>query len=352
MRLLALIKKEILAIKNDKKSMIVVLVPPLMQILIFAFSVTLEVRNLNLAVLNLDSSKQSREIIQKLESAKFIKNIIMVKSPDEAKELLTRQEVFAFLMIPRDFVIRAESLGLVLDGRHSNSAQIVNGYIEQTMISNLSDIQISVRNFYNPNLENFWWIVPNLYGSIVMVMAIVLTSLSISREREIGTFDQIIVSPLKPFEILIGKLLPALILSLLLSTIVIFVIRFFFKVPIIGSLWLLYLGSTIFIFSVCSIGLFISALCKTQQQAILGSFVFLLPSFMLSGFVTPVENMPDWLAPTSNLLPLTYYVIFTKAVFLKDISFIDSLKYILPMLMIGIVSLCITLIFFKKNVLK
>ncbi|WP_252903509.1 ABC transporter permease [Campylobacter hyointestinalis] len=288
MRLLALIKKEALAIRNDRRSMFVIIVPPLLQILIFAFSVTLEVKNLNLAILNLDGSSYAKEVITKLESAKFIKSITMVKSYEEGKRLITNQKVLAFLVIPKNFS-KGENLALVMDGRYSNSAQIANGYIEQA----ISGLSIDARNFYNPNLDNFWWIVPNLSCSILMVMSIVLTSLSISREREVGTFDQIIVSPLSSFEILLGKLLPAFLISLALSSVVLFIAYFFFKVPIVGSLWLLYLGTAIFIFCVCSIGLFISVFSNTQQQAILGAFVFLLPSFMLSGFATPIENMPS-----------------------------------------------------------
>ncbi|RAZ52832.1 ABC-2 transporter permease [Campylobacter hyointestinalis] len=347
MRLLALIKKEALAIKNDRRSMFVIIVPPLLQILIFAFSVTLEVKNLNLAILNLDSSSYAKEVITKLESAKFIKNITMVKSYEEGKRLITNQKVLAFLVIPKNFS-KGENLALVMDGRYSNSAQIANGYIEQT----ISGLSIDERNFYNPNLDNFWWIVPNLSCSILMVMSIVLTSLSISREREVGTFDQIIVSPLNSFEILLGKLLPAFLISLVLSNVVLFIAYFFFKVPIVGSLWLLYLGTAIFIFCVCSIGLFISVFSNTQQQAILGAFVFLLPSFMLSGFATPIENMPSWLQPISYFVPLTYHIAFVKGVLLKDISFMQSLEYILPMAVFGIIVFIITLIFFRRSILR
>lgn len=347
---MALIKKEILAIKNDKKSMLVVIIPPIMQILIFAFSVTLEVKNINLALLNLDESSKSRQIITKLEGAKFIKNIIVVKSYEEGKELITKEAASAFLVIPENFSTENKNLGLILDGRNSNSSQIVNGYIEQMLYGD--DKNLNIRNFYNPNLENFWWIVPNLSASIIMVMSIVLTALSISREREIGTFEQIIISPLKPYEILLGKLLPALFISILLSTLVTLVTHFLFKVPFVGSIWLLYLGSISFVFSICGIGLFISVMCHTQQQAILGAFVFLLPSFMLSGFATPVENMPKYLQYVSNFIPLTYDIKFIKAVFLKDISFVDSLRYIVPMLCFGVIFLIINLAFFKRNILK
>lgn len=349
MRLFALIKKEILAIKNDRRSMFVVIVPPLLQILIFAFSVTLEVRNVNLAIFNQDNSKQSKELITSLESAKFVKKITMVYNIEEGKKLITNQDAMAFLIIPKNYAQKTQNLGIILDGRHSNSAQIINGYIEQSIGSN--DF-INLRSFYNPNLDNFWWIVPNLACSIVMIMAIVLTALSIAREKEIGTFDQILVSPLTPFEVLLGKLVAPLFIATFLSIIVTAISYYLFKIPIIGNLLLLYFGMAIFIFSICSIGLFISCVSSTQQQAILWAFVFLLPSIMLSGFATPIANMPSWLQPVSDFVPLTYHIKFVKGIFLKDISPVQSLSYLLPMFAFGVAFFLISLAVFKKSVLK
>ena len=360
-RLLALMKKELLAIKNDKKSLVVVIVPPLIQVIIFSFAATLEVKQIDMAVMDQDGSAQSRALVREFTGSPHVRTVRHAESYDAGSALIDRQKILAFVIIPENFSTDLGSehsnIQLLLDGRRSNTAQIVEGYLSQMVVNyQLREgaelpVQIAARNFYNPNLDNFWWIVPNLFGSITMVVAMLLTSLSIARERELGTFDQIMVSPLRPFEILLGKLLPALLISLFESTIILFAAINLFEVPLTGSVWLLYLGVATFLFSMSGIGLFISAIAQTQQQAILGSFVILLPSFLLSGFATPVENIPHWLQPLTDLIPLKYYLLVIKGVFLKDMSFASALPELLPMLLLGVMFLSGTLLFFKKRVL-
>ena len=315
-RLFALIKKEFLAIKNDKKSLMVVVLPPIVQVILFSFAATLEVKNINLALLNQDDSYKSKELIKDLGSSSYIKSLNIVKSYEDGKYEIDKQKVIAFIVIPSNFSKDLEKgsskIQVIFDGRRSNTSQIVEGYLNQIILNHYkkeqlnSKINIISRNFYNPNLENFWWIVPSLFASISMVVAMLLTSLSIAREKELGTFEQILVSPLSSIEILLGKLLPALFISVLESTFILFVAIYFFGVPLNGSIWLLYLSATVFLFSMSGIGLFISSISNTQQQAILGSFVVMLPSFLLSGFATPVSNMPQWLQPFTDFIPLKY----------------------------------------------
>ena len=280
-RLFALIKKEFLAIKNDKKSLMVVVLPPIVQVILFSFAATLEVKNINLALLNQDDSYKSKELIKDLGSSSYIKSLNIVKSYEDGKYEIDKQKVIAFIVIPSNFSKDLEKgsskIQVIFDGRRSNTSQIVEGYLNQIILNHYkkeqlnSKINIISRNFYNPNLENFWWIVPSLFASISMVVAMLLTSLSIAREKELGTFEQILVSPLSSIEILLGKLLPALFISVLESTFILFVAIYFFGVPLNGSIWLLYLSATVFLFSMSGIGLFISSISNTQQQAILGS---------------------------------------------------------------------------------
>ncbi|PSM53045.1 multidrug resistance ABC transporter, permease protein [Campylobacter blaseri] len=349
MRLIALIKKEFLAIKNDKRNLFLVFGAPLIQLLIFAFSINLEVKNIDLAIFNQSQNSQSYEILRKFEGSSYIKNIIMVKSYKEGAKLIDMKKAIALVTIPSDFSKSKNNIQIILDGRRSNSSQMVEGYIEE-ILQNPTNSNIKLRNLYNPNLNHFWWILPSIFGSITLVTSVVLTAMSVARERELGTFDQILVSPLTPFEIMLGKLLPALMISIFISSIILFIMFFIFKVPLVGSIWLLYLGVVIFLFSVCGVGLFISSIANTQQQAILYSFVFLVPSFLLSGFATPVENMPSWLEPASDFVALKYYIVFIRSVFLKDISFLASLEYLIPMFIIGIISFFIAMIFFKKAI--
>ncbi len=358
-RLLALIKKELITIKNDKKSLIVVIFPPIFQVFIFAFAATLEVKNIDLAILNQDNSSVSKEFIRSFEASNHIRTLHFVKNYDEAQNMIDTKKVIGFLLIPNDFAKNLQqqntNIQLILDGRRSNTSQIVEGYINQIVLNyfkkeeQLSNINIVPRIFYNPNLDNFWWIIPSLFGSITMVVAMLLTSLSIAREKELGTFDQILVSPLNSFEILLGKLIPALTISLFESTIILFFAIYVFKVPFNGSFWLLYLNALVFLFSMSGIGLFISSISKTQQQAILWSFVVMLPSFLLSGFATPISNMPNWLQPITDFIPLKYYLDLIKGVFLKDIGFDMAINILIPMFLFGVVSFVATILYFNTK---
>ncbi|QIR75879.1 ABC transporter permease [Sulfurospirillum diekertiae] len=359
-RLWALIRKEALAIKNDKKSLFVVIVPPLIQVLIFSFAATLEVKNIDLAVFDHDGSQASQALIQDFKGSSYIKNLVQIKSEHDVAELLNTQKVLAVLVIPQGFSKQIQNekatVQLLLDGRRSNTAQIAEGYISSIVqtffLAQLHvtlNVTINTRFLYNPNISNFWWIVPNLFGSITMVVAMLLTSLSIARERELGTFDQILVSPLRPFEILLGKLIPALVISIFESTLILLSAIYFFGVPLMGSLAILYASVVVFLFSISGVGLFISAICNTQQQAILGAFVFLLPSFLLSGFATPVENMPLWLQPLTEFIPLKYYLILIKGVFLKNITWSVAWPLIAPMFGLGIISMSVAMVFFRRK---
>ena len=202
---------------------------------------------------------------------------------------------------------------------------------------------------YNPNLDNFWWILPNLVGTISMIVALLLTALSVARERELGTFEQILVTPLSSTTLIIGKTIPPLLISIIDASFIFVLSVVFFGVPFVGSLFILLLGIISFLFSIVGLGLFISSVVSTQQQGILGAFVLLIPYILMSGFATPVENMPEWLIPFTDIVSLKYFLILLKGVFLKDIGFDIALTLIIPMLILGFISLlCATLMFRKK----
>jgi ABC-2 type transport system permease protein len=358
-RLLSLIKKEFLAIRNDKKSLAVVIAPPLIQLLIFSFAVTMDIKHIDIAVLDRDGTQQSRELIREMRYSSHIRSISRVESYGEGRELIDRQKVLVLMVIPSQFGAdlhhRAAKIQLILDGRRSNTAQIAEGYLSQMIrqyqerVTGASPVAIEPRNFYNPNLNNFWWILPNLFCGIMMIVAIILTALSVARERELGTFEQILVSPLSSFEIMMGKLIPALMISLGEASLILLIILYGFGVPFNGSVAILYVGIGIFLFSISGVGLFISALSKTQQQAILGAFVFMLPSYLLSGFATPVENMPLWLQPYTDIIPLKYFLQLAKGTFLKDITLAEAWDLMLPMLLIGVVTLGVSMKIFKSR---
>jgi ABC-2 type transport system permease protein len=355
-QLLALIRKEFLAIWSDKKSRMIIIIPPLLQLLLFSFAVTLEVKNISLGILDRDNSIQSQELIRKLSYSNTFTHIYRLESENELTHYIDTQKVLATLYIPQNFSKKLDagdptSLQIIADGRRSNTAQIAQAYIQSTFMPFYShqDTIIS-RNWYNPNLDNFWWIVPNLMGTLSMIIALMLTSLSVARERELGTFEQILVSPISPTVLILGKTIPPLIISMIEATVIFFAATTFFGVPFMGSIFILYLGLFAFLLSIIGLGLFISSLSSTQQQGILGGFVLIVPYILLSGFATPVENMPSWLIPATDFISLKYFLLLLKGVFLKDISFEIAIELILPMFALGIVSLILATWMFRKKV--
>ncbi|RXJ87584.1 ABC transporter permease [Arcobacter sp. CECT 8985] len=359
-QLIVLIKKEFLAIWSDKRSRIVIISPPLLQLILFSFAVTLEVKNISIGVLDRDNSVHSKNIIRNLKYSNRFTNIIRLKSEKQLTSLIDSQKVTATIYIPQNFekdifTNNKASIQIIADGRKSNSAQITNGYIVSAISKDFTNIKsnidsIIVRNWYNPNLDNFWWILPNLVGLLSMIVAIILTSLSVARERELGTFEQTLISPIPPAILIIGKIIPPMIISILEATLIFIAAITFFGVPFKGSLFLLYFSMFSFLFSIVGFGLFISSISSTQQQGILGAFVLLVPSVLMSGFATPVENMPQWLIPFTDFVSLKYFLILLKGIFLKDMSFQIAISLIWPMLLYGVITLFIAGYFFRKKV--
>ena len=360
-QLLALIRKEFLAIWSDKKSRVIIIVPPLLQLIIFSFAATLEVKNISLGVLDRDNSSKSQELIRTLKLSNTFTNVYRLESEAQLSEYIDSQKVMATLYIPQNFAKKIQmkedvSLQIIGDGRKSNTAQITEAYIQRALLQTFKNTAINEtfisRNWYNPNLDNFWWIIPNLMGSLSMIVALLLTALSVARERELGTFEQTLVSPLSPSILIIGKTIPPLIISTMEATIIFIAAICFFDVPFIGSLVILYVGLISFLFSIVGIGLFISSISMTQQQGILGAFVLLVPYILMSGFATPVENMPSWLIPVTDLVSLKYFLILLKGVFLKNISFSVALGLIIPMLLLGFVTLSLASWMFRRKTLS
>lgn len=364
-RTLILIYKEFLAVWRDKKSRLVLVVPPLIQLLVFAFAATLDVKNVHMGILNRDGGEQSIELVQRFNGSPTFSKITYLSAVNEIAPFIDNQEGVMVLSIDQQFSrnLDAENnadVQLIFDGRKSNTAQIVAGYASNVIqqfnqdFTTKNNIQqqktvIVPRNWFNPNLIYTWFNVPNLSGVLSMLVSLIVTALSIARERELGTFDQLLVSPLLPIEILIGKLVPAIIIGMIEGTVIITAAVFLFDIPFTGSLWLLYLGMFVFIFSVVGVGIFISSLSSTQQQAILGSFIFMAPAVLLSGYATPIENMPPWLQYFTYANPLRYYLVIAKGVFLKSMPFDIVLSNVWPMLIIALFTLSLSAWFFRHR---
>lgn len=364
-RVAALVIKELLATLRDRRARLALVIPPIIQLLLFSFTGTQEVKNIGIAIFNPDTGQASTELCKRLEASANFRYVTFVQSTEAVADAIDRQQAIASVRFQPDFSERFlsgqnASLQIILDGRRSNAAQIVNGYIttivgqfvaEQAAPGRVtvSDELIQPRNWFNANLEYIWFTVPSLVAIITLLISLNVTSMSVAREREMGTFDQLLVSPLQPIEIMIGKTIPAFLLALAEATLFLLVAVFIFRIPFHGSLPLLYLALVTFITSIVGVGLFISALSATQQQALLGTFTFMVPGMLLSGYASPIENMPQWLQVITYANPLRYMMVIVKGVFLKDLPPEVVWANTWPMLVIALFTIPVATWFFRAR---
>lgn len=361
-RIITLIKKEFLAIWKDPKSRSLILIPPLMQLLIFANALTMEVKNIDMAVLDRSNSVESRDLLAGFSHSKWFRKLIYVQDEKQLAKLVSVQKVQMAIEINNDFApqLRAgkpTSLQIIVDGRQTNVAaiagsyamQIVSSYEEQHFPKNGAYINPVIRNWFNPNLEYQWFLLVSLVTILSMVITLLLTALSIARERELGTFDQLVVSPLSSFEILAGKTVPPLIISIILTTFMTIVAIVFFKIPFVGSVFWFFVSTVVALLAVVGIGLFISSLCKTQQQAILGVFTFQMPAVLLSGYISPIDDMPVFLQHLTYLNPIRFYMVISKGIFFKGMQPHDIMMNLIPLILIAILTLSVASRTFKRK---
>lgn len=364
-RILALIWKELLTAFRDPRSRFSILIPPFIQLVIFASAATLDVKNVPIGILNRDNGEQAFELVQRFYGSRFFSKIIYLKSVEEIKPFIDNQKGVMVVSIDQDFSRQLNQnipakIQLILDGRKSNTAQILLGYITNIIAQFNADftaergikqqnVEVIPRYWYNPNALYTWYNIPSLVCTLTMIACLVVTSQSIARERELGTFDQLLVSPLGTQEILIGKAVPGILVGMGVGSFLMFVGTLTYQVPFTGSLTLFFLSQFTFVSAISGAGLFISSLSATQQQAMLGTFVFMLPSVLLSGFATPIENIPSWLQPITYVIPLRYMLANTKGIFLKNISAGIVFDNIWPMLIIAVFTLSSAGIFFRKR---
>jgi len=364
-RVLALIVKELLAVWRDPKSRVAILVPPLVQLLIFTFAATLDVKNVSMGILNRDNGEQGFELAQRFHGAPVFKHITYLHNVEQIAPFIDNQKGVFVLSIDEEFSRKLDAgkvaeVQLILDGRKSNTAQIIAGYaqtiLNQFMAAVMSrqgvreqNAELIFRNWFNPNLYFYWYNIPCLVGVLSMLTCLIVTAMSVARERELGTFDQLLVSPLLPSEILLGKIIPGILIGLLEGVLMLSVGIFLFGVPFTGSFLLLAGSLFVFVASVSGVGLFISSLCQTQQQAILGTFIFMVPSVILSGFATPIENMPEWLQPVTYAIPLRYMLVISKGLFLKAMPAHIVFSNLWPMAVIAFFSLSGATLLFRRR---
>ncbi len=364
-RLITLIKKELQLNLRDPQSRVLLFLPVLLQLTLFPFAATLEVKNATLAILNHDLGGSGRELVQRLAAARAFPHLLMVTSQAELTRVVDEQRALVALEVPADFSRkiadgRTADVLAVIDGRRSNSAQIAFGYAQSVILGYADEratqagrpptSAVIVRNFYNPNLEYQWFILPVLVAVITTLGSLIVTALSVAREREQGTLDQLLVSPLTPALIMVGKAVPAIMVAFVQATVIALAAVFIYRVPFQGSVFALYLSMLFYAMSLAGFGLFISALCETQQQAFLGVFSFMVPAVMLSGFVAPIENMPLVFRAIAWVDPLSHFIVILKGVFLKGYGLADVWPNLWPLLLDTIFTMSIGYWMFRRRI--
>jgi len=334
-RIIALTIKEFIMILKDPKSRFVIIGPPLIQFFVFGYAATYDLKNVRYAVFDESRTAESRQLLSRFEGSENFELTMTLLNEKEIAFMINREKARLVIHIGPEFSRdlhngRPATLQVIVDGRNSNVALIALGYIgsiveqyNQDLVKNGvvsmngPGVVLVDRSWFNANLQSRWFIVSALGGIISMVVVMILTSLSVAREREFGTFDQLLVAPFNPGEILVGKSLPGMFFGIMDALLFSVGAVYWFGVPFRGTVPTLVLALGCFIITIVGVGLLVSSLSMTMQQALLGSFVFMMPSVILSGFATPIENMPHWLQIGTLINPLRHIITALRNIFLE-----------------------------------
>lgn len=337
LRILALTRKELLAILKDPRGRFSIFVPPILQTLLFGYAATFDLNDVNYAVLDQDKSSASRAILSRIEGSAVFQQVASLNNISEWKRLVEDRKALMLIQVDQNFernliAGRPAILQVIADGRNSNTASTAIGYIVDIVMTfnagwradhQMPPIPITTidRAWFNPNLESRWNMIPGLIGTLTMMQIMLLTTMSVAREREEGTWDQLLVTPFRPVEIMAGKAIPSMTIGIVQSTMILLVAQLWFRIPFAGSFAMLYFSMGIFLAAAVGIGLLVSSYVATMQQAMLFSFVLILPFVLLSGLVTPVNAMPPILQKATIINPLRFAVDFIHAIYLEGGGF-------------------------------
>lgn len=376
--ILAFIKKELIQTLRDKRMRFIVFVAPIIQLILFGYVVTTDVKNISIYVQNLDQSSVTRELISSFIASGYFKKIAAdntLKIPPET--ILKNGKAKVVVIIPPDFTQALSKndeakIQILVDGSDANAALITKVYIEQilrdfglkqlaTMTQllnslttksaiNLPMITPHISIWYNPELKSSHYMVPGILGLILLIITALLTALAITKEREAGTLEQISVSPLRSWEFILGKTIPYVLIGFIELVLVLIVARLLFQIPVRGSLLLLFLTATIFIFTTLGLGLLAASVSKTQTQAMFTIFPILMPAFLLSGLFFPITGIPFVLRWIAYINPLTYYLIIMRGIVLKGVGISHIYKELILLALFGLALVSFSVTRFRKRI--
>ncbi len=340
-RLLHVMWKELLELKADPRLFGIVIIAPIFQLGILGYAATTDVKDVPVVIVDADRSTESRDLVSRFEASSNFKIVAMLGSTEDIDPWLERGAAWLALSIPPDFGTNIGqatpvTLQVVADGSDSNSTNValgytralVAGYAQDLMSARSFDsaqavplVNAEIRVWFNPELESRFFMIPGIVALLLLVVTTNLSAMAIVREREVGTLEQLNVTPIARWELILGKLLPYGLIGMIDVVLVLIVALYWFEVPLRGSLPLLFGMSFVYLLTTLGLGLFVSTISNTQQQAMMTTtFFFMLPMVYLSGFIFPIENMPWWIQPLTYLIPLRYFLVILRDLFLKGVG--------------------------------
>lgn len=373
----SLIVKEFKQILRDKRMKMMLFGSPVLMLLLFGYAVNTDISEIKMAILDSDKTSESRELIRKFTASGYFKHYVYLQSPDEAAYFLDKGEADMFMHIPADFKRnllsgKATELQIIIDGTDSSRASVIMAYINQissdfsmdyltqkirtvllsrenSAVRFKEQLPVKERVMFNPDLTSRNFYLPGVLGLLVALITIMLTSMSVVKERESGTIEQIIVSPLRPAEFVAGKTLPFAIIGIVELCIITLIAIAWFRVPFNGSFVFLVFSSIFYIICTLSVGLFISTVSQTQQQAMLSTFLFFIPAILLSGFVFPIYAMPEVFQYITLINPMRYFMTIIRGIFLKGVGFTVLWNELLALTVLGSVLISLSIRRFNRR---
>ena len=360
-RVLAMAAKELAVVLRDRRVLTTLVASPVIQLVLFGLATTLEVKNVSVGLVNRDTGVVSEQFLAAVGAAPNVRQVVPYPSERALGAAIERREVLGGLILPPDLsarVARGEEgqVGLLLDGRRVNASRIFSTYISEIAASMGAALRsvpaapdLVVRNWYNPNLDYSWFTLPGMIAVITTVLVLSVSVQAMAREREFGTYDQLMALPLRHLEILLGKAVPAFLVGLSNGSFYVAMVALLSDVPFHGSYALIVLAIAVFSLAVSAIGLAISSVAASQQQAFLGGFLVIVPMILLSGYASPVDGMPGWLQPIAQLDPVTHLLVITHGIFMKDIPVGVVLNHVWPMLAVAFVALVLGHVLLRRR---
>ncbi len=372
-RLRRMLRKEFIQLFRDPHARFSLLVPTILQVLIYGYAATFELHHIRMAVLDLDHSYESRDLLSRFESNGHFELTATLSNRHQITDLIDRGKMTLAIQILPGF---SELVGkgqtapvqVILDGSDSNTALIALGYINEiadgyaqdyarsnlmrtapAIAVHLPDVELARRPWYNPNLESQWFFVPGTIGSILLTSCLTLAAFAIVREREVGTLEQVMVSPISRLEFILGKTIPFFLIAMTQMVLIMLIGRLWFQVPFRGSYVLLGIGTSVFLLSILGVALLISTISSTQQQAMIASFFFVMPAITLSGFSFPISAMPRAMQWFTYLDPLRFYLVIIRSSFLKGGDWGVMWSQIFALIVVATVLLAISVQRFHKS---